>query len=246
MNPSTTHLVLMPAFNPGRLLADAVRDALSNWGNVWVIVDGSTDGSHERLRSVAGDPPGLRVIVRPENGGKGSAVLTGARAARAAGFTHALVMDADGQHPAERIGDFMRASLEQPRALVCGRPVFGPEAPRVRRYGRKLSVGLVHFETFGKGAADPLFGFRVYPLEPLVRVLEGPRGGRHYDFDPEMAVRLAWIGMPALNLDASCRYIDRQRGGISHFHYVRDNLAMIRMHVRLLGARIFGRRNAAL
>jgi len=63
---------------------------------------------------------------------------------------------------------------------------------------------------------------------------------------PEMAVRLAWIGMPALNLDASCRYIDRQRGGISHFHYVRDNLAMIRMHVRLLGARIFGRRNAAL
>jgi glycosyltransferase involved in cell wall biosynthesis len=245
MKRSNSHLVLMPAFNPGRLLADTVTDALSSWGDVWVVVDGSTDGSHGALRSIADRHPGLRVILRPRNGGKGAAVLTGSREALAAGFTHALVMDADGQHPAERIERFMEASMAAPGTLVCGRPVFGPEAPRVRRYGRKLSVGLVHLETSGKGAADPLFGFRVYPLEPLVRVLAGTRGGRHYDFDPEMAVRLAWIGMPAINLDAACRYVDRARGGISHFHYARDNLAMIGMHLRLLCALACGRRNPA-
>jgi hypothetical protein len=153
-------------------------------------------------------------------------------------------MDADGQHPAERIGDFMAASMMNPAALVCGRPVFGPEAPRARLYGRKLSVGLVHLETSGRGAADPLFGFRVYPLLPLVRVLEVTRGGRRYDFDPEAAVRLAWEGTPAVNLDAACRYVGRDRGGVSHFRYVRDNVRMVGMHVRLICELLLGRRSA--
>jgi glycosyltransferase involved in cell wall biosynthesis len=234
----------MPAFNPGRLLADTVGDALSNWGHVWVVVDGSTDGSEDRLPEIARERPGLRVIVRPRNGGKGAAVLTGALEALGAGFTHALVMDADGQHPADRIGDFMEASMGAPGALVCGRPVFGPEAPRARIYGRRLSVGLVHLETSGRGAADPLFGFRVYPLAPLVRVLGGTRGGRRYDFDPEVAVRLAWIGTPAINLQAACRYIARESGGVSHFRYLRDNLRMVGMHARLICAMILGRRGA--
>jgi len=186
----------------------------------------------------------LRVIVRASNGGKGAAVLTGAQEALAAGFTHALVMDADGQHPADRIGDFMAASMGALGALVCGRPVFGPEAPRARLYGRRLSVGLVRLETSGRGAADPLFGFRVYPLEPLVRVLKGTRGGRRYDFDPEVAVRLAWTGTPAINLAAACRYVGRERGGVSHFHYLRDNMRMVGMHARLIAALILGRRGA--
>ena len=137
MNSPSTHLVLIPAFNPGRLLAPTVTAALARWGEVWVVVDGSTDGSDESLGAV----PGLKVIRREANGGKGAAVLTGARDALAAGFTHALVMDADGQHPADRIPEFMEASMRSPGALVCGRPVFGPEAPRARLYGRKLSVG---------------------------------------------------------------------------------------------------------
>jgi glycosyltransferase involved in cell wall biosynthesis len=244
MNRTDTHLVLIPAFNPGPLLELTVRDALANWGRVWVVVDGSTDGSHDRLAGHAPANPGLRVIVRPRNGGKGAAVLSGAREALAAGFTHALVMDADGQHPADRIADFMEASKGAPGALVCGRPVFGPEAPRARLYGRKLSVGLVHLETSGRGAADPLFGFRVYPLEPLVRALEETRGGRRYDFDPEAAVRLAWSGTPAINIDAACRYVSRERGGISHFRYLRDNLRMAGMHARLVCELIVGRRRA--
>jgi glycosyltransferase involved in cell wall biosynthesis len=242
MNRPKTHLVLIPAFNPGRLLADTVAGALENCEDVWVVVDGSTDGSHDAL--VADARAGLRVIVRPRNEGKGSAVLAGAREALAAGFTHALVMDADGQHPAGRIGEFMETSIRAPSALVCGRPVFGPEAPRARIYGRKLSVGLVRLETSGKGAADPLFGFRVYPLGPLVQVLGNTRGGRRYDFDPEAAVRLAWAGTPAINLDAACAYVRPERGGVSHFRYLRDNLRMIAMHSRLICEIVLGRRGA--
>ncbi len=232
MTPSATHLVIIPAYNPGRLLEETVRGALAAWPVVWVVVDGSTDGSHEPLARHS--PAGLRVIVRGPNGGKGQAVLDGARAALAAGFTHALVMDADGQHPAARIGDFMAASAREPDAVVCGRPVFGPEAPRARLYGRKLSVGLVRLETSGRGAADPLFGFRVYPLGALVAVLAATRGGRGYDFDPEVAVRLAWRGTRAVNLDAACAYVGRERGGVSHFRYLRDNVRMVAMHCRLL------------
>ncbi len=241
MNRPNTHLVLIPAFNPGRLLADTVRDARSQWSDVWVVVDGSTDASHEGLPG----GPGLRVIVRPANGGKGAAVLTGAEAALREGFTHALVMDADGQHPADQIRRFMEASAAAPGAVVCGLPVFGPDAPRIRIYGRKLSVGLVRLETSGRGAADPLFGFRVYPIGPLIRALESTSGARRYDFDPEMAVRLAWGGTPAINIEAACRYVGRERGGVSHFRYFRDNLGMATMHLRLILALMTGRRSPA-
>ncbi len=235
MSPaSTTHLVLIPAYNPGRLLLETVREALDHWAPVWVVVDGGTDGSEAPVEALARTRPALRVLRRPHNGGKGAAVLTGAQTARAAGFTHALVMDADGQHPAERIGDFMNASRAEPDALVLGRPVFGPEAPFVRLQGRKLSVGLVHFEILGPGIDDPLFGFRVYPLDPLIAVLTRTRGARRYDFDPAVAVRLFWSGTPTLNLPAACRYRARAEGGVSHFHYLRDNARMVALHTRLV------------
>ena len=242
MTPSATHLVLIPAYNPGILLESTVSAARSNWSPVWVQVDGSTDGSH--LGLTAGSTEGLEVDVDPRNCGKGAAVLKGAERALKAGFTHVLVMDADGQHPADRIGEFMASSVLNPSAAICGRPLFGPDAPLVRTLGRKLSVMMVSLETRGKGAEDPLFGFRVYPLEPLIRVLSGTGRGRRYDFDPEVAVRLAWAGVPALNQDAACRYIKREEGGVSHFRYVRDNLRMIVMHFRLIWTLILGKTGA--
>jgi glycosyltransferase involved in cell wall biosynthesis len=211
-----------------------VREALAHWQPVWVVVDGSTDGSHTAVEALAASEPGLRVIVRPHNGGKGAAVLTGTELAVREGFTHALVMDADGQHPADRIRDFMTASQGDPAALVLGRPVFGPEAPLVRLQGRKLSVGLVRFEIFGDGIDDPLFGFRVYPLAPLLRVFQTTGGARRYDFDPEVAVRLVWGGTPTVNIPATCRYLSRNEGGVSHFHYLRDNVRMVWLHTRLI------------
>jgi glycosyltransferase involved in cell wall biosynthesis len=241
MTSSATHLVLIPSYNPGPRLLTTVREALACWRPVWVVVDGSTDGSDAAVSELAQREPGLRVLARPRNGGKGAAVLTGAEAARAAGFTHALVMDADGQHPADHIAGFMAASLAEPGALVLGRPVFGPEAPAVRRQGRRLSIGLVRLEILGRGIDDPLFGFRVYPLAPLLQVLRETTGARHYDFDAEVAVRLVWNGLPTRNRAAPCRYLSRAEGGVSHFRYLRDNLRMVWLHIRLLTALLLWR-----
>jgi glycosyltransferase involved in cell wall biosynthesis len=236
VNASTTHLVLVPSFDSGPLLERTVRELVERWAPVWVVVDASTDGSEKPVEALAQalGPQRLRMLRRSENGGKGAAVLTGAHEALAAGFTHALVMDADHQHPADRVADFMAASQARPDTLVLGLPVFGPEAPAIRLQGRKLSVGLVHLETLGHAVGDPLFGFRVYPLRPLVDAMARTRHARRYDFDPEVAVRMVWAGVPTLDLPAACRYVPRTAGGISHFHYFRDNVRMVWLHSRLL------------
>ena len=234
MIPSATHLVLIPSYNAGPRLALTIADALARWSPVWIVDDGSTDGSTVAAQQLAARDPRLRVLVRPRNGGKGAAVATGVAAALAAGFTHVLTLDADGQHPVDHIGPFMAASRAQPAALVLGRPIFGPEVPLERLHGRKLSVGLAYLEILGAGIDDPLFGFRVYPAAALQRALAATRRARGFDFDPEVAVRMFWAGVPTVNLPAPCRYLAKGEGGVSHFNYLRDNLKLIWLHTRLL------------
>lgn len=230
---STTHLVLIPSYNPGRKVLAMVRAARAQWTPVWVVVDGSTDGSADWLTEEAASDPGLRVLVLPENQGKGSAVLHGITVAAQQGFTHALTMDSDGQHPETLIPDFMAASQAEPEAMVLGKPVFGPEAPLVRVLGRKLSNGWANLETLGFGIGDSLYGFRVYPIAPLMRVMHGTRFMRRFDFDPEAVVRLSWAGVRPINIDAPVRYFTPEEGGVSHFNYLRDNLLLSGMHTRL-------------
>jgi glycosyltransferase involved in cell wall biosynthesis len=234
MNASPTHLVLLPAYNPGPRLRAVVAEVLRHWQPVLVVIDGSTDGSEQTLLDLAPTEPALTVLRLPRNAGKGAAVLAGARVALARGFTHVLVMDADGQHPAASVPEFMAASHAAPAAMVLGRPIFPPNIPLERLHGRKLSTGLVRLEVLGPGIADPLFGFRVYPLAPLLAVLGPRRGGRRYDFDTEAAVRLTWAGVPAINRAAPVRYFSRAEGGVSHFHYARDNATLVWLHARLL------------
>ena len=234
MTPSSSHLVLIPSYNPGPRLAATIRSALEHWSPVWVVDDGSTDESTADAREIAARDTRVRVIVRPTNGGKGAAVASGVDAALAAGFTHVLTLDADGQHPVDHIRAFMEASQAHPDALVLGRPIFGPEVPLERLHGRKLSVGLARLEILGAGIDDPLFGFRVYPAAALRRALAETRRARGFDFDPEVVVRMFWAGVPTVNLPAPCRYFSRSDGGVSHFNYLRDNAKLVWLHTRLL------------
>lgn len=232
-SPSSTHLVLIPSYNPGPGVLDTVRQARAQWTPVWVVVDGSTDSTDRLLQAEAARDPGLRVIVLPHNQGKGSAVLAGIEQAAREGFTHALTMDSDGQHPADLIPTFMAASQRDPGTMVLGKPVFGPEAPALRVNGRKVSNGWANLETLWMGVGDSLYGFRVYPIAPLAKIMRGNRFMRRFDFDPEAVVRLCWAGVRPLNIDAPVRYLSAEEGGVSHFKYLRDNTLLTWMHTRL-------------
>jgi len=231
---SATHLVLIPSYNPGRKVFETVQGARQQWDPVWVVVDGSTDGTAEGLRRIASTDPGLRVLVLPENRGKGAAVLHGISAAAAEGYTHALTMDSDAQHPAASIPEFMARSMAEPRSIVLGVPVFDASAPALRVQGRKLSNWCTHLETVGLDIGDSLYGFRVYPIADLAAVMRTQPWMRRFDFDPEAAVRLVWRGLEAVNIRAPVRYLKRDEGGVSHFNYYRDNALLTWMHTRLV------------
>src|SRR5581483_10943854 len=162
--PSRTHLVLIPSYNPGQKVFETVRAARAQWNPVWVVIDGSTDGTTAGLQEMARQDPGLRILVRPRNDGKEAAVLDGLTEASSLGFTHVLAMDSDGQHPAERIAAFMAASQEHPDAMILGEPIFDASAPSLRVKGRKISNWWANLETLWSGIHDSLFGFRIYPI----------------------------------------------------------------------------------
>ena len=150
----STHLVLIPSYDTGPRLLDTVKAALAQWTPVWVVIDGSTDGSGRLLDPLL-DPahpdhaPGLRVITLDRNSGKGAALLVGLTEALQAGYSHALTMDSDGQHPADLITDFMARSKAEPDAMILGRPVFDASAPALRVRGRRISNRFADIETFG-------------------------------------------------------------------------------------------------
>lgn len=233
MTASTTHLVLIPSYNTGGKVYDTVRAARAHWAPVWVVVDGSNDGTREGLCAMAREDADLKVWVLPRNQGKGAAVLHGLEQAAAAGYTHALTMDADGQHPADAIPRFMAASAQAPGAMILGTPVFDASAPALRVKGRRVSNWWANLETLWMGIGDSLFGFRVYPLAPLIGIMRSQRWMRRFDFDPEAAVRLCWHRVKPLNLPAAVRYYAASEGGVSHFHYLRDNALLTWMHTRL-------------
>jgi glycosyltransferase involved in cell wall biosynthesis len=234
MKPSQTHLVVIPSYNTGAKLLETVKQALACWQPVWVVMDGSTDGSATALAEMSGRENGLRIFSLERNSGKGAAVLHALLAAGGEGFTHALVLDADGQHSAVDISRFMQASQNNLSAMILGVPQFADDAPTSRRHGRRVGNWWANLETFWGGIEDSLFGFRVYPIQESVRILQGIRGARRFDFDTELAVRLFWAGVPPINLCTPVQYFKPAEGGSSHFHYLRDNLLLIRRHTLLV------------
>ena len=133
----------------------------------------------------------------------------------------------------------MHCSQATPAAMVFGVPVFDASAPTLRVWGRKISNWWANLETLWAGIGDSLYGFRVYPVDPLRRVMRGQRWMRRFDFDPEAAVRLCWRGVPPINLPAPVKYLQAHEGGVSHFNYRRDNLLLTWMHIRLMVGFVF-------
>lgn len=225
-------LVLLPSYNSGHQLIHTVINACKAWNAVWVVIDASTDGSDRQIESLPLE--GLRLLRLEKNSGKGGAVLHALREAAQEGYTHALVMDADGQHPPEMIQPFMDLAKNNPDAFLCGVPVFGPDAPIERVKGRRVGNFFATLETLAIGAADSLFGFRLYPVKPTLDILEHTTWARRFDFDTVLAVRLCWSGRKCLNVPVPVRYPPQSEGGVTHFKYLRDNLLLVAAHTRLL------------
>lgn len=224
--------ILIPSYNSGPLLRQTLASVLTHWPHIFLIIDGSTDGSDQNLNEHL--HPGLHVHRLPTNRGKGSAILAGITLAQQHGFTHALTIDADGQHPASHIPHYLKAAENHPHALILGKPIFEATAPTLRVQGRKISNWWANLETLWWGIEDSLFGMRLYPIPPLITVFSQTPFARRFDFDPEVAIRLAWKGLPILTLPTPVKYLTPEEGGISQFRYLRDNTLLTSMHIRLL------------
>ncbi len=231
---TNTHLVLIPSYNTGARLLETVSLARLHWPIVWVVFDGSTDGTPDRLQAAFADDRSLRVFHLARNRGKGAAILHALAEAEAGGFTHVLTMDADGQHNAADIPDMMALSHAQPGAMVLGAPIFDSSAPMVRVISRRAANFLANLQTHWAGIGDSLYGMRVYPIAPLLQEFAATRWMRRFDFDPEAAIRLCWRGVRPINFPTRVRYFSRCEGGVSHFNYLRDNLVLGFMYTRLL------------
>jgi len=223
--------VVIPSYNSGPRLEQTVREVMAVWQPVIVVIDGSTDGSNLPVVELAAKEPGLHALAQPGNTGKGAAVFAAFNYAVDRGLTHAAVFDADGQHDPADLPRFMEAAKENPLALIMGAPEFGDDAPAAHVAGHAVADFFARVETLSPSLGDSLFGFRVYPIFSTIKAMRLIRGGRRFDFDTQMAVRLSWLGVPSISLPAGVRYpADRTR----HFRYLRDNLLLIRTHAWLL------------
>jgi glycosyltransferase involved in cell wall biosynthesis len=222
--------VLIPTYDNPATVRGVVEAARAQLTDIVLVDDGSGAEGRAACDAVARD--GLvHLVRRAHNGGKGAAVKTGFAAARRLGFSHAVQIDADGQHDASDIPRFVAEARAHPDALILGRPIFDETQPRARALARKLSVFWARVETGGPVIADPLCGFRVYPLEAALAA--GARGD-HMEFDLEIPVRMAWAGTPVRNLPTRVRYLRREEGGVSHFQLGRDNARISWLHTRLV------------
>ncbi|MFW5925225.1 MAG: glycosyltransferase family 2 protein [Myxococcota bacterium] len=222
--------ILIPSFDNPETIRPVVEQVRSHLGEVVVVDDGSGPAGMGAIARLGAEKLAW-TVRRDRNGGKGAAVKTGLAEAHRRGFTHALQVDADGQHELDDVPRFVEVARRRPDALVLGAPVFDESAPIGRRLGREITRFWTNVETLGHVIQDPLCGFRVYPIEAALQA--GARGNA-MDFDPEIAVRLAWRGLPVINVPTRVRYIPREQGGVSHFRMFRDNVCISWMHTRLV------------
>lgn len=222
--------VVIPVFEHGDTVGRVVERVRQSGRVVILVDDGSGPACARALDEIARTGAGIHLLRHAENRGKGAAVQTGLRHAALLGHSHALQIDADGQHDLDDIPEFVSAALAHPQALICGRPILGDDAPRSRRLGRRLTNFWVAIHTWSTELPDAMCGFRVYPLATTVPLLEGGGFGGRMDFDIEILVHLHWRGVPIHWLPTVVSY---PRGGKSHFRMTSDNALITRAHTVL-------------
>lgn len=196
-----------------------------------IVDDGSSAESLAQIKAFIADKSGIHFFEHKQNRGKGAAVKTGLMMARQLGFTHALQIDADGQHSTDKIPEFIEESKKAPATIICGKPVYEDSAPKARVYGRKVTDFWMILETLSYKIKDGLCGFRVYPLAEMEQLLDKHFIGPRMDFDTEILVKSVWMGFELKFINIKVIYPE---GAVSHFHYLRDNLVLIRLHTRLM------------
>ncbi len=224
-------VAVVPVYNHERAVP-SVATALRAYGLPLVLVD---DGSDEicriALEKLARDL-GAHLVQRPVNGGKGAAVIAGLRKARELGFSHALQVDADGQHDLGDVPKFLDRARREPDAVICGRPLFDDSIPRVRLFSRYITHVLVWLQTLSiSEVRDSMCGFRLYPVRTVLEVVERDGAGTRMDFDIEVLVKMAWRGRVLRWIDTRVSY---PADGVSHYRLLVDNLWLAGMHARLL------------
>jgi glycosyltransferase involved in cell wall biosynthesis len=223
--------LLIPHYEHARAIGPLL-ERLEPYGLPCVLVDdGSGPAARETIRALEAKHAWVTVLWRETNGGQGAAKRSGYAHALAAGYTHAIEMDADGQHHSEDIPRFLAAIRAHPSAAIFGKPLFGDDVPKARLWGRQLSRGLVWLACGSTAIDDPLCGYRAIPLARAVEVVSSSHTGDRMSHDPEFAVRLYRAGLPVVILPTRVSY---PSDGVSHFDMLRDNLRLAATYVRLL------------
>lgn len=222
--------VVMPCYNHGAMMAQVLA-RLAPFGLPCIVVDDGSDAATRlALSQLQADFPTLTLVRLPQNAGKGAAVIHGLKVAHDAGYSHAIQVDADGQHAIEDIPQFLAKAERHPDALISGQPVYDDSIPRSRLYGRWVTHVWVWIETLSLSLKDSMCGFRVYPVAPTLDLAQHIALGKRMDFDTEVMVRLYWRGHPSFFIPTRVTY---PQDGLSHFDALRDNLRISWMHTRL-------------
>lgn len=223
--------ILIPVYNHEHAIANTLNALLPFGYPVLLVDDGSDMACKMTLRELRQQFPQQVFLVRlAENRGKGAAVKAGLFWLGDQGYSHALQIDADGQHDATATEFFMAQAREMPKAIITGYAVYDDSVPAVRYYGRLLTHALVWFNTLSKDIKDTMCGFRVYPVSAVTTLCRAHGCGNRMAFDTEVMVRWSWQGGEVINLPAHVHY---PANGVSHFRMLKDNLLLAGMHLRL-------------
>ena len=234
---SNAACIVIPIYNHKDAITATVANLVVHGLPLYVVDDGSDEATQQVLAALAQQYANQLTLLRlPVNGGKGAAVMAGLRAARAAGYTHALQIDADGQHDAADVPRFLEASHANPRAVILGRPVYDASVPKSRLYGRYLTHVWVWIETLSFTIQDSMCGFRLYPLDIACALIDKVKLGTRMDFDIEILVRLHWRRVAFVAIATPVTYAT---GGVSHFDVLWDNIRISRTHTRLVAGMLW-------